>query len=246
MNLAYQLQQFGLDDKETQVYLATLEIGHAPVQVIAQKAGIHRVTTYDIIEKLILKGLMGVVNKDKKRYFVAMEPEKILDSLHYKEQLFMDLMPELEALQNKGSNKPKVLYFEGRKAVWNAYLDRIRHKADLKENLMYGSSEKLLTIFPEEYKKFTNERIALGIKAKIIVEQSSSGLTEKRTATNQLREVKFLPAGKNFSANTVIYGDRVMTISWESMLAVIIEDKNNANNQRTLFNLLWEYLPATK
>lgn len=241
---AYQLQQFGLDDKEAGVYLASLEIGYAPVQKIAQKAEIHRVTTYDIIEKLILKGLMDAVNKGKKRYFMAVEPNKILDSLRYKEQLFTGLMPELEALQRKSGNRPKVYYYEGRKAVWNAYLDRIRHRPDLKENLMYGSSEKLLTIFPEEYKKFTIERIASGIKAKIIVEHSPSGLTEKRTAASQLREVKFLPEGKNFSANTVIYGDRVMTVSWDSMLAVIIEDKNNADNQRVLFNLLWEYLSS--
>jgi len=223
--------------------LAALEIGLSSVQEIAQKAGIHRVTTYDIIEKLIMKDLMGVVNNGKKRYLMAVGPEKFLDSLHYKEQMFAELMPELGALQNKGNNKPKVLYFEGRENVWNAYVDRIRHRADLKENLMYGSSEKLLTIFPEEYKKFTTERIALGIRAKIIVERSLSGLIEKKTATNQLREVKFLPEGKKFSANTIIYGDRMMIVSWESMLTVIIEDKNNANNQRVLFNLLWDSLP---
>ncbi len=243
MSTALQLQQFGLDDKESAVYLASLEIGYAPVQKIAQKAEIHRVTTYDIIEKLILKGMMDVVNKGKKRYFMAVEPEKILDSMRYKEQLFTEFMPELEALQRKSGNRPKVYYYEGRKAVWNAYLDRIRHRPDLKENLMYGSSEKLLTIFPGEYKKFTIERIASGIRAKIIVERSPSGLIEKMAAADQLREVKFLPEGKKFSANTIIYGDRVMTVSWDSMLAVIIEDKNNADNQRVLFNLLWDFLP---
>jgi len=53
-----------------------------------------------------------------------------------------------------------------------------------------------------------------------------------------------LPAGKTFSANTIIYADRVLTVSWETMLAVIVEDKNIAENQRTVFNLLWEYLPG--
>ncbi|HBU06586.1 MAG TPA: hypothetical protein DEB09_00710 [Candidatus Magasanikbacteria bacterium] len=242
MILANQLQQFGLDNKEAEVYLATLEIGHASVQTIAQKAGIHRVTTYDIIEKLILKGLINVVNKGRKRYFVAMEPEKFLDSLRYKEQLFIDLMPELDALQNKGANKPKVLYFEGRKNIWNAYLDRIRHKANLKENLVYGSSEKLLTTFPEEYKKFTNERISLGVKAKIIVEKSKSGILEARRATEELREVKFLPEGKTFKSHTIIYGNRVMTISWDSMILVIIEDQANADNQRLVWEMLWNSL----
>jgi len=245
MDLAYQMQQFGLDDKESLVYLAILELGYASVQNIAQKAGIHRVTTYDIIEKLIIKGLTSVVNKGKKRYFMAVEPDKILDSLHYKEQLFTGLMPQLEALQSKSGNRPKVYYYEGREAVLNAYFDRLRHRPEQKENLMYGSSEKIQTLFPEGYKKFTNERLARGIKAKIIVEYSSFGLGEKRTGDNQLREVKFLPGGKKFNSSTIIYGDRMMIVSWDSMLLVIVEDKNNADNQRVLFNLLWESLPTS-
>jgi len=139
-----------------------------------------------------------------------------------------------------------VMYFEGRVAVWKAYLDRIRYMPELKENLVYGSSEQLQETYPAEFKKFTKERLEKGIQAKIIVEPSSAGLWEAHTAPEQLRQVKFLPEGITFKANTIIYGDRVMTVSWESMLCVIIEDKNNAANQRILFDLLWKYLPDTK
>jgi len=238
-----QLEQFDLSDKEAHIYLATLELGSDTVQNIAKKANIHRVSAYDIIENLIKKGILSQIIKGKKRFFMAMEPEKMLDSLRYKTQLFAELMPELEAIRDKGVEKPKVMYFEGKEAVWNAYLDRLRHKPELKENLVYGSSEKLLTTFAKEYKKFTTERLEKGIKAKIIVERSESGLLEQKTASRQLREAKFLPPEKKFKTNTIIYGNRMMIVSWDSMMSVIIEDKGNAENQRFLFDLLWEYLP---
>ena len=239
----HQLEQFGLNNKESMIYLAALELGTDTVQNIAKKANIHRVTTYDILESLITKGLVSQIIKGKKRYFIAVEPEKILDGLKNKEQLFSTLLPELKALQDKAGQKPKVMYFEGREAVWNAFLDRIRHKPELKENLVYGSSEELLTAYPEGYKEFTKERLSKGIKARIIVERSKSGLWEQKKSKEHIRQVKFWPEGKKFKANTIIYGDRMLIISWESKLAVIIEDKNNADNQRMLFEMLWDFLP---
>ena len=238
-----ELEQFGLKDKEARVYLAALKLGTDTVQNIAKEADIHRVSTYDILSSLIDQGLVSQIIKGKKRFFLAESPEKILDSIKSKEEQFSNILPELKAMQNKGKVRPRVMYFEGREAVWKAYEDRLKHKPELKENLVYGSSEKLLTIYPNEYRQFTRDRLAKGIKAKIIVEQSASGRLEAKTAKDQLREVKFLPEGKFFKASTIIYGDRVMVVSWESMMLVIIEDKNNAENQRFIFNLLWQYLP---
>jgi hypothetical protein len=96
---------------------------------------------------------------------------------------------------------------------------------------------------PDFYQKFTKERLEKGIKAKIIVEHSKSGLLEKQMSGQQLREVKFWPEGKKLNANTIIYGDRVMIVSWETMILVIIEDQDYADTQKMVFEMLWKYLP---
>jgi len=238
-----ELEELGLTSKEVKVYLASLELGLSTIQNIAEKAQVHRVSAYDIVTSLLEKGFMGQAIKGKKRYFSAINPENVLDLIKDKEKRFEKLMPELKALQGKETSKPKVMYFEGHKAVLQAYFDRIRHGVELEENLVFGSSERILKGFPKEYKAFTEERIGKKIKAKIIVEKSKAGLLEKKLGKGELREVKFLPKGVNLKATTIIYGNRVMIVSWESMLAVIIEDKNNAENQKILFNLLWKYLP---
>ncbi|HBH46791.1 MAG: hypothetical protein A2445_02405 [Candidatus Jacksonbacteria bacterium RIFOXYC2_FULL_44_29] len=244
MITSQELEQFGLNAKQAKVYLAALELGMASVQQIAKRADLHRVSAYDVLDSLKNQGLVASTSHGKKRFIIATPPEKMLEVFQKKEALLRSLLPEFKAIQNKGVGKPKVMYFEGRAAVWSAYLDRIRYRSDLKENLVYGSSELLLNTFPEEYHKFVKERLERGIKSKLLVERSRSGLWEEKNAPAELREVKFLPAGKTFSANTIIYADRVLTVSWETMLAVIVEDKNIAENQRTVFNLLWEYLPG--
>ena len=223
--------------------MTALQLGAESVQNIARKAGINRVSVYDILERLQEDGFVQTIIKGKKRYFAAVKPEMISENLKSRQALFNQLLPELTAIQAKTENKPKIMYFEGRDGVWQAFSDRIKHKPELKENLVYGSSEKLLLAYPEEYKSFTSERIAKGIIARIIVEKSESGIWEKEKSVEHLRQVKFLPPDIRLGSSTVIYGDRMLTVSWDSQIAVIIEDKNNADNQRKIFELLWRYLP---
>lgn len=237
-----QLKEFGLNIKEAKVYLACLQLGPASVQNIAKVASLHRVSTYDVLNDLISKGLIQQTSSGKKRLLEAVDPDKIYQTLHNKEISFINLLPELRAVQNKTNKKPKVLYYEGEENIWQAYLDRIRHDMNKKENLVYGTSAQLLTAYPDEYKKFTQERIRRGIKARIIVEKSKFGLQEAKHAKEELRDIKFLPEGKSFRSHTIIYGDRVMTISWESMILIIIEDQANADNQRFVWEMLWNSL----
>ncbi|KKW42099.1 MAG: Transcriptional regulator, TrmB [Candidatus Magasanikbacteria bacterium GW2011_GWA2_56_11] len=224
------------------MYLAALQLGPASVQAIAEQAGLHRVSAYDILPSLITKGLLRQTARGKKRFFEAADPDEIYQSLHEKQIAYINLLPELRAIQSKGAQKPKVFYYEGKEMIWQAYYDRIRHDIPDKENLVYGTSAELLTLFPKGYEEFTKERIRRGIGARIIVEKSSSGLLEAKRAKDELREVRFLPAGQSFKSHTIIYGNRVMTVSWQSCILVIIEDQANADNQRLVWRMLWKGL----
>jgi sugar-specific transcriptional regulator TrmB len=71
------LLEFGLSDKEARVYLASLALGPAVAQAIAAKAGINRPTAYLMIESLQRRGLMSVMQKGKRRHFVAGNPNHL-------------------------------------------------------------------------------------------------------------------------------------------------------------------------
>lgn len=103
-----ELRKLGLTEKEVGIYLAGLELGPNSVQNIAQKTGLTRPTTYEIIKKLEEKKLFIEVKKKKKRFFTAQSPERILGILRLqkreieeKEREFIRIIAALETRYSK-------------------------------------------------------------------------------------------------------------------------------------------------
>ncbi len=91
------LVNLGLNEKEARVFLACTQLGTSVVSEIAHSAGINRVTTYDILEKLKHRGvalpkfktLTGEINHPRVRYFEGLEGIKAIyaDSLTSKTEI---------------------------------------------------------------------------------------------------------------------------------------------------------------
>ncbi|MBU1270375.1 MAG: helix-turn-helix domain-containing protein [Nanoarchaeota archaeon] len=80
------LEDLGLSEAEAKVYLALLETGSTLAGPIIKKTGLHRGTTYQILQRLIEKGLVSYVIKAGKRYFEATDPNRFLAILKEKER----------------------------------------------------------------------------------------------------------------------------------------------------------------
>ncbi|MBW3021939.1 TrmB family transcriptional regulator, partial [Candidatus Woesearchaeota archaeon] len=93
-----ELREFGLTDKEIQVYLACLKLGSALVQDIAKAAGTYRTYTYEILKSLKEKGLVSYVIRSGKQYFEVAEPDKLLSILKEKEAKINNIMPQLKGI----------------------------------------------------------------------------------------------------------------------------------------------------
>lgn len=233
------LEQFGLSEKEAKVYLAILELGGASVQSIAGLAGIHRVSTYDLLESLRLKGFVLEEQLGKRRIIKPMEPAQVAAAIRSKEQLFSALVPELSAIRGKAEGKPRTQYFEGRDGVWQALQNYFNAKLSDTESLIYGSDEKMLAEYRIEIKREVSAIHLAGSKVKNLQEKNSQTINP---TSKLFGEIKYLPDGKKINGNIFIYNDKVLTISWEQLTAVIVNDKYNAENQRCIFNLLWNLL----
>jgi septum site-determining protein MinD len=71
------LEEVGLTPNESKVYLSLIELGSSSATQIIQKAGLHRAVVYDLLERLIEKGLVGYVIKGRKKFFEATNPERL-------------------------------------------------------------------------------------------------------------------------------------------------------------------------
>lgn len=71
------LEELGLSDKESKVYLALLEVETDSVIDLAKKTDINRTTIYPVLESLSKKGLISEVKVDKKIRYAAESPERL-------------------------------------------------------------------------------------------------------------------------------------------------------------------------
>jgi len=142
-----ELRKLGLNEKEVKVYLAGLRLGPDSVQNLAQKAGLTRPTTYEIIKRLKEKGLFAETKQKKKRYFVAQSPERILGILRTqkreieeKEREFIRIIAVLESkyLKEKGETK----LFRGREGL-----------RALDEVLSFSSTPEIFIVGPKKNKE---------------------------------------------------------------------------------------------
>ncbi len=81
-----ELKRIGLTYGESRVYLSLLETGSSTVGPIVKKSGVAYSNIYEILQRLIGKGLVSFIIKNKTKYFQAANPEYLKEYLEKKEK----------------------------------------------------------------------------------------------------------------------------------------------------------------
>ena len=145
------LKTLGFTDSEAVLYLASIEMGPAPVQDLARRAKVSRVTTYAVIESLSERGLMSSVEKGKKKLFVAESPERLVSFVHGRVTEMQATLKEVEGtlnelkLMQKGE-KPVVKLFEGREALKAIEDDLLATKPEMVQE--FGNVDAIKQLYP--------------------------------------------------------------------------------------------------
>ncbi|MEI7425995.1 MAG: helix-turn-helix domain-containing protein [Candidatus Moraniibacteriota bacterium] len=122
-----ELEKIGLDKKESQIYLALLELGSANIGQIAKKSAVKRTTVYDILDSLKKKGLLGQTKQKNHTLFFAENPEKLERQIEEKKKIIQKVMPELLSIANRLEKKPKIKFFEGIAGIREVYEDTLKY-----------------------------------------------------------------------------------------------------------------------
>ena len=143
------LTKLGLNKKEIEVYLASLQLGVSTITELSKKSEIKRPTTYLIVESLLKQGLISIVRKKQKTYYAPERPKKILTILKARQRELEQSLPELEALYNSPKAKPKIQIYEGLEAVSNIYDQMYSTIGRKDEALFFTAIGDLLEHYPE-------------------------------------------------------------------------------------------------
>lgn len=244
--LEKELQKLGLSDKEAKVYLSSMELGPSPVQVIAQKAGVNRATTYVMIESLISRGLMSSFEKGKKKFFTAESPEQLVALLHKEEaevkektRQMMEILPELKILFAAAEEKPRLRFFEGVEGLKAIQDDILKSKFESFEEVV--ALDEFYKIFPPDDKDHRKKLAAKTEKMPVrIIYTGAKGRV--LAAKEEMKERRYIPPEKfPFSTDIVIYGTKVaIGVCKGKIIGVVIESREVGEALRAIFNLAWE------
>src|SRR5690349_4778292 len=116
-----EFEALGLKGKELALYLATLQLGPAPISKLATKAAVKRPTAYNHLDDLIAKGVVHQVVKGKRKLYATHPPEQLLDVLEQRRQQVVEQLPYLNSLYRATPKQPRVMYYEGKPALVRAY-----------------------------------------------------------------------------------------------------------------------------
>lgn len=238
-----QMLSFGLSKKESNVYLATLELGRGTVSQISRKAGINRTTGYDVLGSLIGKGLVLISGKEPKQEYVAESPDTILAFLQKQLEVTQAniekakrFVPELKSI-HKVSDRPQVKFYEGVEGMKQVYEDTLTAKEPIHAYANYDDMHRTMgDYFPDYYKR----RAKKGIVAIGIVPDSP--LARERASKNkeEARQLAIVPASTfSISPDIEIYDNKVVILSWREKLGIIIESAEIADAMKKIFGLAW-------
>lgn len=241
--LEQELTSIGLNEKEAKIYLASLELGQSTVQSIAVKAAINRATTYFVIDGLMQRGLMSSFHKGKKQYFIAADPERLIEILEQekeeiekKKDAFKKIIPQLQSLNNKDKGRPVVRYYEGKDGIY-AMVDEF---LKVKKGTVYFaySVDAVDKIFSSEDRiKWRDNRVKRDIDAKAIYTYKMGQLNDvPRSEGIKVPFEKFPITG-----DIAIYENKIRLASLGDRISgIIIEDEEIAKSLKAVFDLAWE------
>ncbi|MFQ5620793.1 MAG: TrmB family transcriptional regulator, partial [Candidatus Nanoarchaeia archaeon] len=94
------LRELGLSKGQISVYSAVLELGTSSLNRIQEKTGIERRNIYDILNKLIERGLISYTVESGKRTYQCTHPNKILEEIGKKEEALAELKSKVPDIKD--------------------------------------------------------------------------------------------------------------------------------------------------
>lgn len=238
------LKAIGLTNSETKVYLALLELGSVTKGPIVDKSGVASSKIYELLEKLIQKGLVSYVIKAGTKYFEAAAPSRILDYLKEKkhelkkqEHNIESFIPELELKRSMAKNESETQVFRGMKGAATSFDDILKELKAGDEYYVLGIS-KFTPHFERFVVNFHRKRAKLGIKCRIIINELAKD-TGKKLSPIALTKIKYLKKELFTPVVFIIYKNTTLISVGLDEIFIQVKSENLAKGLKSYADYMW-------
>lgn len=234
----------GLEAKEARLYLAVLEHGRLSVAAAAEQAYISRSNAYDVAKRLARQGLVQFVEAPddaegrSRALLQANDPGVLLAAVDQRRGRIEALLPRLRAIQPKG-RLPRVRYLEGAAGIRTALFESLEWASPI-----YGilSMADLIQVpGAEAMAAYIEGRRQRQLELRVVRSPLKEASLDWPTSEDDYRVVRLAPAPYVFTMTTLIGEHTVSTLSSaREHFAMVIESDEYAEQQRHLFEILWD------
>lgn len=245
-NLEGILEHIGLSEAEAQLYLIGLQLGSAPASDYAKGTGMNRVTGYNVLEGLVMRGLFTVSKSSRGKQYAPVAPEYLAVEARKNADALERVLPELRSMRGAQYRKPHVRFFEGWEGVRKVYEDTLTAKTEI---LNFANSGVVRRYWPQYDSEYVAERVKRGVRLRGIAPDDAIGRRVHGQDKLNIREIRLVPARDfDFRNEINVYDSKVAICSFDSglrgdadMFGVIIESPQVAETQRQIFEMAWRY-----
>lgn len=245
-DLLHILESVGFDEKQAQLYVAGLKLGSAPASDYAKATGFNRITSYNVLEQLVSRGIFTMARKVRAKWYAPVAPEYVALEAQKSAEALSRALPELKSLQSSKYRKPRVRFFEGAEGVRHVYADTLMAESEI---LNFANSQVVRRMWPAYDLEYVAERVKRGIRLRGIAPDDATGRRVHGEDKERLREIRLVSASDfDFRNEINIYDHKVAICSFgtgdasdRDLFGVIIESKEVAETQRQIFEMAWRY-----
>lgn len=235
------LEDMGLSENESRVYIASLSLGPSTVQNIAKAAEIKRTTVYTLIESLQKKGLMNIDIAGFKKIYNAASPEQLESVIDQKRENFKKQLPDLLSLYNLKGGESFIKYYEGKEAVMSVYENILKDIKPHERYMVVANAEKVFDIYGKRFNQFVERRAKLNLDIQMIFQDSAWSREYKKYERNYNCSVRFLPKETDLVTNLVVTPQRVLIHQLNPpIIGIVIENKSVIQMHQEIFEILWK------
>jgi HTH-type transcriptional regulator, sugar sensing transcriptional regulator len=236
------LQELGLTRGEAKVYEALLMLGPSTVGPVVKRSGVAYSNIYEILNRLMDKGLVSFIVKERTKYFQAEDIKRIKDylvvqekELESKKKTFNELQPKLEKL-GLGKKKEEAEVFIGEKGLMTAYEKLVKGVSKDKGYFFYVHNEEYYERAEKFYVKSWHLMKKNKWKGLSCVDFKKTKLIKRYPSFIEQRFVLFPVPG-----NIDFIGDKVLITTWKDKpIGILIHSKEIVESYKEYFKSVWE------
>lgn len=241
------LKEIGLTEKEAAIYQILLKLGVSPAKNVVLEAQMPRGTVYEILDQLADKGLVEKFDHKKKTHFRVKHPftlktylENEVSKIKQAENKLESVLPDFLSLYNLTQNRLGVKFYEGKEGIKKLHSAILTEQKEILAYVYINKEvDKILDNFWQWYFK---TRIKNNIYVRAITPNNEDGKKYQQKDEKELRETRLVPEAEfPFTIEKNICGDKVAYFSLkpEELIGVLVESKEIAKTEKSIFELAW-------